>query len=376
MYATQGTGNFPKWRVTDDGLPLGAPLGFSIFEPIMDYSTLFGQLEKLRLAVREPLWEECADGHFVGDEDVYWDDYWEDYWEVYWWGYGDDYDDYSHYNEFYGIDFDEKDDEDWKPLTAVPLTEEKFQERQRQLAERSHQRAFIIQVRELFGRVKDLKQLRELEIEWAACSSISNMSLEHALKLFRETEVNDSNNNGGYERTPKGWWGEVKQEDLVWLCLPWYSQPAPQRSRVPSNIIKAAAHQYENKTPLSVSCNDIPDYSGTFPAWNTGDIYNTRIGRHWKDWADVALDSHPYGDPHPNCHGISFTYHGWDGNRFYYNCRHSLRSFDVVRHGRDFESFVVGVAGKDESGWGRKMVTRGDRGRYRQKAVGKMNQMK
>ncbi|KAF9271099.1 hypothetical protein BGZ88_006843, partial [Linnemannia elongata] len=97
------------------------PLAFSVFESIKDYSTVFGQLEKLRLAVKESLWEECTDGNFNGGGD-YWDGY--NY--------------YSNYNEFYGIDFDEKDDEDWKPLAAVTPTEE---EKTREHAERNHQRA-------------------------------------------------------------------------------------------------------------------------------------------------------------------------------------------------------------------------------------------
>ncbi|KAG0046551.1 hypothetical protein BGZ89_005267, partial [Linnemannia elongata] len=127
-------------------------------------------------------------------------------------------------------------------------------------------------VRELFGRLKDLKQLRELEIDWTVCYSISEMMLQDAQELFRETEGKANNNNGGYERPSKGWWGEVTQEDLDWLCLPWYSRPAPQSSGAPSEIIKAAAHQYKNNTPLTISCNDISDYSGMCPAWSTGDI--------------------------------------------------------------------------------------------------------
>ncbi|KAG0042880.1 hypothetical protein BGZ90_009267, partial [Linnemannia elongata] len=98
---------------------------FSVFESIKDYSTVFEQLEKLRLAVKESLWEDCTDGNFNGGG-----------------GYWDGYNYYSNYNEFYGIDFDEKDDEDWKPLTAVTPTEE---EKTREHAERNHRRAFILQ---------------------------------------------------------------------------------------------------------------------------------------------------------------------------------------------------------------------------------------
>lgn len=108
-------------------------------------------MEKLRLAVKGSLWEEeCSNGHHrrgVAGGYVL-NDY------------------YDYHNEFYDMDFDEKDDENWKPMKAFAKTEDKTRERQRQLAERTHQRALILQVRELFGRLKDLKQLRELEIEW------------------------------------------------------------------------------------------------------------------------------------------------------------------------------------------------------------------
>ncbi|KAH7052864.1 hypothetical protein BKA57DRAFT_456607 [Linnemannia elongata] len=325
------------------------PLAFSVFEPIKDYSTVFGQLEKLRLAVKESLWEVCTDGNFNGGG-----------------GYWDGYNYYSNYNEFYGIDFDEKDDKDWKPLTAVTPTEE---EKTREHTERNHQRAFILQVRELFGRLKDLKQLRDLEIEWYMCLSISEVTLENALELFCETEVTDNNNNtGGYERTSKGWWGEVNQEDLVWLCLPWLPQPHIQSSIVPSHLIKAAARQYENKTQLPAGSHDIPDCSNERPPWSTGDVYNARVGRQWKDWDDINQGCHPYTEAGTRCSGS--CYRGG-----YCNSYTSARVSHVV-HSRDFEIFVVGVAESEEFGWGRKMRTRGDRGRYRQKAVGKMNQRK
>ncbi|KAG0053462.1 hypothetical protein BGZ90_006229, partial [Linnemannia elongata] len=48
----------------------------------------------------------------------------------------------------------------------------------------------------------------ELEIDWAVCYSISEMMLQDAQELFRETEGMDNNNNGGHQRSSKGWWGE------------------------------------------------------------------------------------------------------------------------------------------------------------------------
>ncbi|KAK3834211.1 MAG: hypothetical protein JOS17DRAFT_738396 [Linnemannia elongata] len=329
---------------------------FSTLEP-RDYSTVFGQLKKLRLAVKESLWQQCPDRHHpqgvaVGQYD--WDEY------------------YYYHHEFYDIHLDEKDDEDWKPLKVVGQTEEeRTRDRQRQLAERNHQRAFILQVREFFGRLKDLQQLWELEIEWIVCSSISEMSLELALELFREPEVNDSNNNGGYERTSKGWWGEVTQKDLVWLCLPWLSQPHIQTSTVPSHLIKAAARQYENKTRLPGGTHDIPDCSNERPPWSTGDIYNARVGRRWKDWDNIIQGCHPYAQTCTSCIG-TYAPCFWYGAGVY----DTYTSASHVIHSRDFEIFVEGLAGSAEPAWGKKMATRGVKGRYRQKAIGKMNQKK
>ncbi|KAF9151090.1 hypothetical protein BG015_007100 [Linnemannia schmuckeri] len=196
---------------------------FSIWGPIEDYSTVFEQLEKLRLAVEEPY-----------------------------------------------LDLDERDDEEWKPLKDFIRTEE----------ERSQERAGT------FQSLKDLKQLRELEIEWFVCPSISNLALENALELFRDAEFKNSSNNGNngeYEGPSKRWWEEVTQGVLVWLCLPWLSQSDIKSSKVPSHLIEAAARQYQNKVPLPAGCHDIADYSNKKFPWSTGDIYNVRVGRQWKD---------------------------------------------------------------------------------------------
>ncbi|KAH7052845.1 hypothetical protein BKA57DRAFT_456568 [Linnemannia elongata] len=332
---------------------------FSIWEPIKDYSTVFGQLERLRLAVNESLWRQCSNLRPRAEVPAgYYS--WEEY-------------EYYH-DEFYDMELDEKDDKDWKPLRAMTQTEEeRTRECQRQLAVRNHQRAFMIQVRELFGRLKDLQHLRELEIEWAVCSSISEMSLEHALELFCETEVNDSHNNGGDERTSKGWWGEMTQEDLVWLCLPWLPQPHIQSSIVPSHLIKAAARQYENKTQLPAGSHDIPDCSNERHPWSTGDIYNARVGRQWKDWFDINQSCHPYAEACRICSGSNLSCLWYGGN---FTDTYTMKSMNHVVHSRDFEVFVEGLAGNEEPVWGRKMATRGESGRYRQKVVGKMNQRK
>ncbi|KAK3839918.1 MAG: hypothetical protein J3R72DRAFT_492251 [Linnemannia gamsii] len=330
---------------------------FSIFEATKDYGTVFGQLEKLRLGVKEPLWRECpVDEHPQGGYDS-WDEY--------------DYED-----DYYG-NFDEKDDEDWKPLKQVRQSkQERIRELEKQRDERAHQKAFILQIRELLGRLKDLKQLKELEIEWTACSSICNMSLECALGLFKETEVKDNNDGSQGDvcdntvRTSRGWWGEVTLDDLVWLCLPWVSRPPIQPSGVHPNLIKAAARQYENKSQLHGCCDDTNDrcIHEQLP-WSTGDIYNARVGRAWRDWLDVTVDNHPYGIV-PREETFSYWY-------YHRHNHYSRGGMSHVANSHDFEVFVEGDAeNREEVLWGRKKATRGVGGRYRQKAIGKMNQRK
>ncbi|KAG0304911.1 hypothetical protein BGZ97_001306, partial [Linnemannia gamsii] len=222
-------------KMTDYHWDIAGPL--SVWEPIKDYSTVFGQLEKLKLSVRDPLWDQCPDLSYVAN-------YIETWYEEEDYGQPDD------------SDLDEQDDEDWKPLkTSTQTVEEKTQEHHNRRVERDHKRAFILHVREIFGRLKELKNLRELEIDWTVCYSISEMSLGDAMELFRETEMKDNRNDNEYERTSRGWWGEVTEDDLVWLCLPWASRPNVESSKVPHDLIEAAARQYENKTQLPGGCN-------------------------------------------------------------------------------------------------------------------------
>ncbi|KAG0372273.1 hypothetical protein BGX24_000475 [Mortierella sp. AD032] len=329
-------------------------------EATTDSGMVFGQLEKLRLGVKEPLWRECSDQHHVGGTTEA--------------GYGD----WGEFeNEDYYIHFDERDDEDWKPLEEARQTkQEKIWERDKQQAERAHQRAFIHQVRELFGRLKDLKHLKDLEIEWAACSSIRNMTLEYVQELFKDTEVKDSRNGGqagagdNTVRTSKGWWGEVTQKDLVWLCLPWAPQPHTKNSGVHPNLIKAAARQYENKTQLHGCCNDTNGiYDHGQSPWSTGDIYKARVGRAWRDWWIVIVGCHP--------HGVASYYSSYSS---YYEYEYGWRPRGTQSHAvnrRDYEIFVEGDSEfRNEAFWKRKMATRGDGGRYRQKVIGKLNQRK
>ncbi|KAG0279253.1 hypothetical protein BGZ95_001842 [Linnemannia exigua] len=313
---------------------------------------VFGQLEKLRLGVKEPLWKECPDCYHVGETTEAGYDSWEEF----------------ECEEYYG-NFDERDDEAWKPLEEGRQTkQEKIREREKQQAGRAHQRAFIHQVRELIGRLKDLKHLKDLEIEWFACSSIRDMTLEYALELFKETEVKDSSNSGQPDagdntvRASKGWWGEVTQEDLVWLCLPWAPRPHTKTSRVHPHLIKAAARQYENKSQLHGCCSVTNSFCDHVqPPWSTGDIYKVRVGRVWRDWWDVVSSCHPHRVlPCGSNHSSYSDY---------------IRSHAVNLH--DYEMFVEGdKTFRNEPFWKRKMATRGENGRYRQKAIGKQNQRK
>jgi hypothetical protein len=326
----------------------------SSVEATKDYGTVLGQLEKLRLGVKEQVLQECRN-IFGGMGNVG---------HQSWGGYDSE--------EYYSY-FDEKDDEDWRPLKdAVRKTkEEKAQEYETRRVERCHQQAFILRVRELFGRLKDLKQLRELDIEWVVCPSIQNMSLELALELFKETEAKEYSGSSGQNdtvnntvRTSKGWWGEVTQDDLVWLCLPWSPQPVIKSSGIPSRLIIAAARQYENKSQLPGCCDDTNSRCNHDPQpWSTGDIYKARVGRTWKDWMGISYDDYPYAEM-----PYDFIRPFWHYWKFYQE--HTMNS-------RDFEVFVEGDAEDwEEALWGKKKATRGEGGRYRQKAIGKRNQRK
>ncbi|KAF9912721.1 hypothetical protein EC991_009457 [Linnemannia zychae] len=338
-----------------------------VFEVSIDYGIVFSQLEKLRFRLKEVLWRECPDRYHlgVGPEVAFnWEDNDEDWYT--------DQDE----EEYYAY-FDEKDDEDWKPLknVASKTKEEKIREHEKKLAERLHQRAFIIQVRELFSRIKDLKHLQELEIEWVACSSIRDMSLELALELFKETEVKEYSGNkdqgNATDRaigTPKGWWGKVTQDDLVWLCLPWSPQQVIQTSGVAPELIMAAARQYGNKTQVPGCCDDTNGRCNhEITPWSTGDIFKVRIGRSWRDWGTIASGSHPYG----------LTLHDYRIPRWYHYNYYRMCYEKHTMHSRDFEIFVEGDAeDREEALWGRKKATRGEGGRYRQKAIGKRHQRK
>ncbi|KAK5796909.1 hypothetical protein F5H01DRAFT_373562 [Linnemannia elongata] len=111
-----------------------------------DDSMVFPQLEKLRLTVKEPLWGECPD-RFCGRV----------LWEVE--GYFDaDGPEHYPFNDDWtapAVALRTKEDDIWDRELAADVFEQK----------RVHQMAFIIHVREVYGRIKTLKQLQNLEIE-------------------------------------------------------------------------------------------------------------------------------------------------------------------------------------------------------------------
>ncbi|KAF9133175.1 hypothetical protein BGW39_010388 [Mortierella sp. 14UC] len=212
-----------------------------------DYSDAFGQLEKLRFSVKDPLWQECRELE----------------WSL--WGVGDL--------------------EDWSanPLEVPPRTAEddirdRKLEKEKQKKERKHQIAFALQVREIFGRLKDFMRLAALEIEWCACCIIRIMTLEQALQLFYETEFDEDENRGigykrsaEYTRTRKGWWGPITKADLSWLGLSWPTQ-AEQQAQADIN------QQYSIPFGLPSSSNSDTAYA------RLPDPFHRRVGRVWEDW--------------------------------------------------------------------------------------------
>ncbi|KAF9912249.1 hypothetical protein EC991_000140 [Linnemannia zychae] len=215
----------------------------SASDVLEDYSNALGRLEKLRLSVKEPYWEECS------NEWSPWD--------------ACDYDDWN----------------DFPPKTAENIIREREQEKELEKKKREHRIAFVLQVREIYGRLKDLKRLAALEIEWCAGGVVRDMTLEQVLQLFYETEFDEDKDRGiGYERsaeytrTSKGWWGPVKKADLSWLGLSWPTE-AEQQARTDINLKNIISQ--DQWQPSSVI-----DTSYARPT----DFFSRRVGRVWEDW--------------------------------------------------------------------------------------------
>ncbi|KAF9310661.1 hypothetical protein BGZ91_007036, partial [Linnemannia elongata] len=195
-----------------------------------DYSTIFSRLEKLKLSLLEPLWQECPCDYrtrFVFEDEGGWSD----------------------------VEFDDDWDTIMRDVPAmIPEDDDRSREMKQatQREEWEHRVAFILKVRELYGRLKDLKQLRALEIEWCACSSIRSMALEEVLRLFYETEFDEDEARSinfmrreDLPRTSNGWWGPITTVDLSWLGLSWSTQ-AEQQERADTQKLSLLATKQSN----------------------------------------------------------------------------------------------------------------------------------
>ncbi|KAF9141582.1 hypothetical protein BGX30_004545 [Mortierella sp. GBA39] len=297
-----------------------------------DYSTVFSRLEKLRLSVVEPLWQECPDGYHTGIA-------------------------FRAEGEWSAVELDD----DWNPIIRdVPAKTPEDDIRGRDLKEATqrkeweHRLAFILQVRELYGRIKDLKQLRALEIEWCACSSIRNMTLEVVLQLFYETEFDEDDTRGinfkrreDLTRTSKGWWGPITTADLSWLGLSW---PTQAELEAESNVQQLASIALKNS---EVEPNT--SYA------RLADPFRRHVGRVWEDWMYLVGSC-----PHHWCDRVR------NGNRVgYCTCRsrtdfldadvdgYEALDSDHVVYSREFESFSGGMVAGRGGLWGSRKANRG-----------------
>jgi hypothetical protein len=143
--------------------------------------------------------------------------------------------------------------------------------------EREHRLAFVLWARELYGRIKNFKRLRALEIEWYGCSTISEMTLEDALQLFYETEFNEDVTKGinfkrreDLTRTDKGWWGPITKADLSWLGLLWQTQAEQEAEAETQHLTLLVAEQSSVEFDTSYA--------------HLTDPFQRRVGRIWEDW--------------------------------------------------------------------------------------------
>ncbi|KAG0293511.1 hypothetical protein BGZ96_002740 [Linnemannia gamsii] len=214
-----------------------------------DYSVAFSRLEKLRLSVKEPLWQGCSDGFHTGQGE----------WSA---------------EEYDGL----------QPITHEAYTTTpngdicvRELERATERKEREHQLAFVLQVRELYGRLKNFKRLRALEIEWCACSTIRDMTLEDVLRLFYETEFDEDKAKGvdfkrreDLPRTRKGWWGPITSADISWLGLSWSTQTEQKAEADLQQLVSIARDNSSFRYNLASSRIEDP--------------FHRRVGRVWEDW--------------------------------------------------------------------------------------------
>ncbi|KAF9925421.1 hypothetical protein FBU30_004777 [Linnemannia zychae] len=218
-----------------------------------DYSSAFDKLEKLRLSIIDPCWKECNHGchNKLYGNAGWWDDApISECWDI---------------TPYWG-----------RSLGSININH--HEQEQRRMKLRCIRIAFILQVREIYGRLKDLKHLRALEIEWCACSVIRNMTLEQAMNLFCETELDEDMAEGTnfqqmedqFPRTRKGWWGPITSADLSWLGLSWPSQVETTKVDFMNQCL-VAKMRLDNNYPHTAYAQ-------------LADPFRRRVGRCWEDW--------------------------------------------------------------------------------------------
>ncbi|KAF9295291.1 hypothetical protein BGZ88_002379 [Linnemannia elongata] len=283
-----------------------------------DCSTIFSRLEKLKLSVLDPLWQECG--------------------EIEWGAVG--FDDWNDVPAM--IPEDDVRSREWKQAT--------------QRKEWEHRMAFILQVRELYGRLKDLKQLRALEIEWCACSSIRSMTLEEVLRLFYETEFDEDEASSinfkrreDLKRTRKGWWGPITPADLSWLGLSW---PTQAELEAESNVQQLASIALKNsEVKPDTSYAQLPD------------PFHRRVGRVWEDWMYlIRACRHIWSDHSWHEHRVGYWGSCSCGTRtdlpYAIDGYEGLDSEHVV-YSREFESLSGGMIAERGGRWGSRKANRG-----------------
>ncbi|KAK3832325.1 MAG: hypothetical protein J3R72DRAFT_454152 [Linnemannia gamsii] len=292
-----------------------------------DYSAAFNRLEKLRLSVKEPLWEDCPNEYLT--------------------------------------------DSDWdEPQGNVtPRTvEDDIRDRQLKVERRTknqeHRIAFVLQVREIFGRLKDLKRLSALEIGWCACSRIQGMTLEQVLQMFYETEFDEDDDKGINHkrrecdnRTQKGWWGPVTKADLSWLGLSWPTEAEQQAQADITQLALISSMRY-------VSCDHTSTRHACTGYSRIPEPFSRRVGRVWQDWMHLTgacpeywsnrnwqWSSRGYRQPRGCCIQDALDGAVYDG--------YDTLDGDHVVFSRQFEKFSLGMQVETGARWKSRKANRG-----------------
>ncbi|KAI9235998.1 MAG: hypothetical protein BYD32DRAFT_462917 [Podila humilis] len=201
--------------------------------------------------------------------------------------------------------------------------------------------AFIIHVRELYGRIKTLKQLQNLEIEWRGCRTIREMTLELAEELFYRTEYDDVGDDNvqwrnEYTRTAKGWWGEMTRPDLIWLGL-----RRPSLSKERKQAVIQQRDQFDWAWFSNAPYQHLERYASVL------DPLNQRVGRGWEDWTYLVGPCRNHWSVH-QCRiiGASGNHYGCKGkdNVLNYDCDgYDFLEQDHIVFSRQFEFLSLGM---------------------------------